>query len=55
MEHARGKMDHCLAQLADEDIWWTPQEGSNSIGVIIQHLTGNLRQWVISGVGGAPE
>jgi hypothetical protein len=52
VDDARGKIDHCLAQLQDEDVWWTPREGSNSIGIVIQHLMGNLRQWVISGVGG---
>ena len=52
VEHARGNINHCLHQLQDEDIWWTPREGSNSIGIIIQHLMGNLRQWAISGVGG---
>ncbi len=52
VDHARSKINHCLDQLQDEDIWWTPREGSNSIGVIIQHLMGNLRQWAISGVGG---
>ncbi|MBZ5551150.1 MAG: DUF1572 domain-containing protein [Acidobacteriia bacterium] len=49
---ARERINHCLGQLEDEDIWWTPGEGSNSLGVIIQHLMGNLRQWILSGVGG---
>lgn len=52
VDHARGKINHCLDQLQDEDLWWTPREGCNSIGVIVQHLMGNLRQWAICGVGG---
>lgn len=49
---ARDRIDHCLDQLQDDDLWWIPGEGCNCIGVIIQHLLGNLRQWIISGVGG---
>jgi uncharacterized protein DUF1572 len=52
---ARERINHCLGQLENDDIWWTPEEGSNSIGVILQHLMGNLRQWIISGVGGEPD
>jgi len=52
VDHARGAINHCLDQLQDEDIWWTPREGSNSIGILIQHLMGNLGQWAISGIGG---
>ena len=52
VDHARGKINHCLNQLQDGDVWWSPREGCNSIGVILQHLMGNLRQWALSGVGG---
>ena len=51
----RGRINHCLDQLGDEDIWWAPDKGGNCIGVIVQHLLGNLRQWIISGVGGATD
>lgn len=49
---ARDRINHCLAQLQDQDIWWSPAEGCNCIGIILQHLCGNLRQWIIAGVGG---
>jgi uncharacterized protein DUF1572 len=52
---ARERINFCLGQVENDDIWWTPGEGSNSIGVILQHLMGNLRQWIISGVGGEPD
>ena len=32
-------------------MWWRPNEQSNSVGNLVLHLTGNLRQWVVSGVG----
>jgi len=54
-ETARGRINHCLDQLGNDDMWWTPGEECNSIGVIIQHLFGNLRQWIIAGIGGEPD
>lgn len=54
-ETARRRINHCLDQLGDDDMWWTPGEGCNSIGVIVQHLLGNLRQWIIAGIGGEPD
>ena len=35
-------------------IWWRPNEESNSIGNLVLHLCGNARQWIVCGVGGAP-
>lgn len=52
---ARGMINHCLDQLGDDDIWWSPADGCNCIGVIIQHLLGNLRQRIIAGIGGEPD
>jgi len=49
------KIEHCLSQLADEQIWWRPRPEMNSIANLILHLFGNMRQWLISGVGGAKD
>jgi hypothetical protein len=35
-----------------ENIWWRANAASNSIGNLILHLDGNVRQWIISGLGG---
>jgi len=50
-----GKIKHCLAQLTDEQVWWRLDEGMNSIGNLILHLCGNLRQWIVAGIGGAAD
>jgi len=42
----------CLQLLSEKEIWWRPNEASNSAGNIVLHLCGNLRQWIISGLGG---
>jgi uncharacterized damage-inducible protein DinB len=44
-----------LEKLTDENIWWRPNAESNSIGNLILHLAGNANQWIVSGVGGAPD
>src|SRR5260370_35665425 len=45
----------CLQLLSERDIWWRPNTASNSAGNIALHLCGNVRQWIISGLGGAPD
>ena len=49
------KIERCMEQLQDEDIWWRRGEESNSIGNLMLHLCGNVRQWIVSGVGGAAD
>ena len=49
------KISHCLEQLTDEQVWWRPHHSMNSIGNLILHLSGNVRQWITSGVGGEPD
>ena len=36
-------------------LWWRPQPSANSAGNLVLHLAGNVRQWVVSGIGGAPD
>jgi uncharacterized damage-inducible protein DinB len=45
------KIERCLEKLTDEQIWWRANEESNSIGNLILHLCGNVRQWIICGLG----
>jgi uncharacterized damage-inducible protein DinB len=46
------KIERCLEHLSDEQIWWRPNEDSNSIGNLLLHLCGNARQWIVCGLGG---
>ncbi len=45
------KIERCLEQLTDEQIWWRPNPDSNSIGNLLLHLSGNARQWIVCGLG----
>jgi uncharacterized damage-inducible protein DinB len=48
------KLTRSLAPLTDDDVWWRPNEASNSIGNLLLHLRGNVTQWIIGGVGQRP-
>lgn len=45
------RIERVIAPLTIEQIWWRPNEASNSIGNLMLHLTGNVRQWIVGGVG----
>ncbi len=46
------KISRCLEVLSDEEIWWRAHENTNSVGNLVLHLCGNVRQWIMSGLGG---
>ena len=37
-----------VESLTDEQVWWRPNEASNSVGNLILHLDGNVRQWLVA-------
>ena len=55
IHYAYATVRHCVEQLTDADIWARESDHVNSIGIMIQHLCGNLRQWIISGIGWKPD
>jgi hypothetical protein len=52
---ALGRIAHCVGQLTDEQIWSRPTPAMNSIGNLMLHLAGNVRQLIVAGVGGEPD
>jgi hypothetical protein len=52
---ALNRIKHCLAQLTDEQVWCRSRPSLNSIGNLILHLCGNVRQWIVAGLGGAAD
>ena len=42
------RMRACVESLTDEQVWWRPNAASNSIGNLMLHLNGNVRQWLIA-------
>ena len=49
------KIQRCLDVLPAEMLWRRDDASENSIGNLLLHLSGNVRQWIVSGVGGAPD
>ena len=44
----------CLDALTDEQIWWRPNDGANSVGNLVLHLTGSLNHFLNRALGGFP-
>jgi hypothetical protein len=42
------RLRECVESLSDEQLWWRPNDASNSIGNLILHLNGNVRQWLVA-------
>src|SRR5690242_6080142 len=50
-----GRIEACVSKLTPQQVWTRHSENENAIGNLILHLTGNVRQWILSGVGGTPD
>lgn len=55
MQEGVPRIRKCLSLLSEEEIWQRKNEYTNSVGNLVLHLCGNVRQWVISGMGGAAD
>jgi hypothetical protein len=55
LDQALERIKHCLDQLSDAQVWQRQTEKMNSIANLMLHLAGNVRQWIIAGVGGASD
>jgi len=49
------KIEKAAAKLTVEQVWARKHEQENSIGNLLLHLAGNVRQWIICGVGGVAD
>jgi uncharacterized damage-inducible protein DinB len=62
LDHSAGKLrnyteriETCLGKLNEEQVWARGGENENAVGNLVLHLSGNVRQWIVSGVGGQPD
>ena len=51
----RTKIRAAVEALPPDALWWRANEQSNSVGNLLMHLAGNIRQWIVAGVGRAPD
>ncbi len=52
LQQMSGHIESCVAKLNDDQIWSRGAPHENSVGNLILHLCGNVRQWIGAGVGG---
>src|SRR4051812_16987531 len=47
----RTKLRAAVEAMPADALWWRGNEFSNSVGNLLLHLAGNVRQWIVGGVG----
>lgn len=48
-------VDSCLSKLNDAQVWQRSASHENTVGNLILHLCGNMRQWILHGVNREPD
>ncbi len=51
IDESTKKLTSCLSELEETETWKRPNQNSNSVGNIILHLCGNIRQYAVSSLG----
>src|ERR1700720_1568964 len=46
------RIETCLGALNQDQVWARAGDNENAVGNLVLHLSGNVRQWIVSGVGG---
>jgi uncharacterized damage-inducible protein DinB len=55
LDQLAGRIESCLGMLNEEQVWMRGSPNENAIGNLVLHLCGNLRQWIVAGVGGSAD
>ena len=50
-----GHIDTCLKKLTPDQIWNRAADSQNSVGNLVLHLCGKVRQWIGWSIGGQPD
>jgi uncharacterized damage-inducible protein DinB len=49
------RIERCVPKLPAAALWARGSENENAVGNLLLHLEGNVRQWILSGLGGAAD
>ena len=55
LEENTPRIEKCLVELSEAEVWQRPNPALNSIGNLILHLCGNITQYAVSSLGSAPD
>jgi len=51
IEESLARIQQCMDLLTTEELWYRHNSNTNSIGNLVLHLEGNIRQYIVSGIG----
>ncbi len=54
-EESLHRIISCLSKLSEEQIWFSPNKNTNSVGNLVLHLAGNIRQYIWTAIGNYPD
>jgi uncharacterized damage-inducible protein DinB len=49
------RIETCVEMLTPEQLWARTAANQNAVGNLLLHLSGNVRQWILHGLGGQPD
>jgi uncharacterized damage-inducible protein DinB len=49
------RIETCLGELTEEQVWARGKQSENAVGNLVLHLCGNVGQWIVSAIGGQPD
>jgi uncharacterized damage-inducible protein DinB len=55
LQQLRSRIETCLGTLNQDQVWARGSDNENAVGNLVLHLCGNVRQWIVAGVGGQPD
>ena len=55
LTHLNARIETCVGKLTPQQIWTRGAENENAVGNLVLHLAGNVRQWILCGVGDAED
>jgi uncharacterized damage-inducible protein DinB len=55
LRRSGSRIEDCIGRLNHDQIWTRNAENVNSVGNLVLHLCGNVRQWIGFGIGDLPD
>ena len=52
LDQSADRIGVCLGKLSEDQVWARGHENENAVGNLVLHLCGNVRQWIMHGLGG---
>ncbi|MBL8178565.1 MAG: DUF1572 family protein [Bryobacterales bacterium] len=55
LEQYSTRIADSVSRLSEDQVWARGSKNENAVGNLMLHLAGNVRQWILTGVGGQPD